>query len=355
MWRVLLLATVVAAYPSGAPEASCGNQLPSHGASLTSGTGGYTLTFPFATSYTLSEPAPAAATTIRVDVGGSVNGGVFQAIIMSVFDATNTRVGQFTSVPSGFQRVCSLKGVTHSNGATKTPTSFTWVVPSSGVVSPIYFKATVMRDFTTYFKIEASLAELTEPESNSTCTPSDICFNGGTCTTTDPELTCDCVSERYTDSDCSVDQCLTLGCYNTSACASSPCMNGGTCGQTDTDDFVCACSSNYTGTYCDQEVGLSICSFSPCENGGTCGAIGLTDYACACDNGYAGVHCEDTYTNETITVTETVEICTKPPISLTKGELAGIVIGSVVGGVVLATMFTAQVAVTPVYQPVPRS
>lgn len=76
---------------------------------------------------------------------------------------------------------------------------------------------------------------------------------------------------------------------NIDECSPNPCLNGGEC--TDSfNNFTCDCShTGYTGRICDLNV--NECVALPCLNGGTCFDT-YGSYLCQCLPGYNGKNCQ---------------------------------------------------------------
>jgi len=104
-----------------------------------------------------------------------------------------------------------------------------------------------------------------------------VCQNGGACTATLTQATCQC-RDGFTGDRCQ---------ENISECASFPCASGATC-EDRVNSYTCRCPNGYSGTHC--EIELRECASNPCHSESTC-IEAVNGYTCSCKPGYAGTHC----------------------------------------------------------------
>jgi hypothetical protein len=107
---------------------------------------------------------------------------------------------------------------------------------------------------------------------------SSPCANGGVCSDSNLQYTCNCARTGFSGTNCDVP---------VNECASNPCRNQGTC----TDglaSFTCACRPGYTGRICENNI--NECAALPCLRG-LC-RDGINSFACICPSGYTGNVCQ---------------------------------------------------------------
>ena len=175
------------------------------------------------------------------------------------------------------------------------------------------------------------------------------CANGGVCTESNM---CNC-AEAWQGESCVIElaantcplSCGAGNCTGTAclcplghsgrecqflSCPASCSWNGQCVAAADTSQPpVCLCAPGWSGTDCATEE----CVPQTCVNGGTCVVSSNNSLACLCSSGYAGYQCQ-------IDLSLEGEASTAPLTSrgLSAGAIAGIVIGAVVAGILIALL-----------------
>lgn len=388
MLLLCLLALVARAhaYATASLTAACDTQFPIHGYPLTDGDGGHHLTFPFLSVLVWQPGVP-----VSILLGDAFDPEPeFKGLMMTAYPNANcsydnittttgaTRKGTWTSIPSGYKTYCGAAStIAHSSALSKTHQQFTWVPPAAGA-GDITFHATVVDDLATFYRIRSPTLQEFIP-----CT--GYCAHGD-CTEGDVTPTCVC-DPNWSGSRCSI---------SGPACGFSPCQNGGTCTDGATNDnFTCSCLTGFTDSVCGTV--LQPCDLSPCSNGGTCGVVDSDSYVCGCQSGFTGTLCDEeipsgesegtgapgtsggseeesssSSTGEALPDTSTADVVVvihdgvnttitapipRDSVLLTNGALAGIVVGSVVGGVLLSLLVRPPAAARsdPAYVGVPMT
>jgi hypothetical protein len=152
----LLLTSLAAGYPTGAPNEVCQSMMPNHNSTLPRTDRPKYQVQASSTTYAAGESVN--VTLVVLDVDWPMEGFLLQGRRVS----DNSIVGQFTSFPRGIaQLVCSDGGVTHTSSTKLNSTSFVWTAPRGSSTGDVYFVATVVRGWSRGFWVDLRSATLT--------------------------------------------------------------------------------------------------------------------------------------------------------------------------------------------------
>ncbi len=164
-WAILLLLNYilplpVQAYSTFSIDTACATQTPGHRVSARPDDGNYILTLNSSTWTTDSSNRTSILVTIEANTSG------FKGIMLSAFDtATLQRQGSWTIYDVfSYSLACSNLAIRHFNASVKQTSSILWNPPTVAGVGSILFKASIVRDFVTWYKIESAvLTEVLPP------------------------------------------------------------------------------------------------------------------------------------------------------------------------------------------------
>ncbi|ESN96447.1 hypothetical protein HELRODRAFT_163508 [Helobdella robusta] len=147
----------VVAFPSGAPETACGNLSPSHGVSV----------FPqTSNSPYLISVIPLGSSNFRINITSS---DIIAGLMLEAFNSNNgVVVGVFTNFDTNTKYICSNAAVTHSQKLAVSSLTFLW--NSNAFKGPFYMKGTVVKNYTTFWKMQVA----SDTGSSSTQTSSQL-------------------------------------------------------------------------------------------------------------------------------------------------------------------------------------
>ncbi|KAK3552057.1 hypothetical protein QTP70_031786 [Hemibagrus guttatus] len=150
MWLFLVLLGCVGvceSYPSGLVTASCGGEmLPNHGRAA------QTSTPPYGVTADSSRYKEGDTITVTLNaISGSFTGFLLEARLVG----GNSNIGSFSILNSNAQTLncagVSNSAVSHTSKSSKTQIQTKWKAPTSGNLNNIEFKATFVRDYSTFW------------------------------------------------------------------------------------------------------------------------------------------------------------------------------------------------------------
>ena len=154
----ITLINYIISYPDGADSSACNSPFYPTGHSNPT-----PITAPssFFISTSSSSYAPGSSITVTINSGSS-----FKGILLFSFKSSQvssaTSLGSWSSVPSGYMKLCSNKAITHTNSNSKSSgLSFVWTAPLSSGGGSVTFQATIVLSLSTSYKISTTISEQT--------------------------------------------------------------------------------------------------------------------------------------------------------------------------------------------------
>jgi hypothetical protein len=153
--------SLVNGYSSFPVTGACGSQIPGHRINARPDDGGYSLSFP--NNMTWKPGGNNLVVTLTAATTG------YMGLLMSAFGSGGVRYGSFyltqdelfnndPNVPT-FRQECGGKAVSHADPNDKETRDFNWIPPSTPGLGTMTFKATVVRDFGTFYLISETIDE----------------------------------------------------------------------------------------------------------------------------------------------------------------------------------------------------